>query len=67
MLALMTGGGAMAAGAGPAAIPIAVGTRLMTTPSTGSMAAILLNDASKSGVLDAATRAAMISMMRNRQ
>lgn len=67
MLSMMAGGGAFAAGAGPMAIPIAVGTRAMTTPSTGSMAAILLNEASKSGILDAATRAAMISMMRNRQ
>ena len=63
-LAMMAGGGAYAAGAGPMAIPLAVGTRLMTTPSTGSMGAILLNEASKSGVLDAATRAALIAMMR---
>jgi hypothetical protein len=66
-LAMFAGGGAYAAGAGPAAIPLAVGTRLMTTPSTGSMGAILLNEASKSGILDAATRAALISMMRSNQ
>lgn len=64
MLAMMIGGGAAAAGAGPAAIPLAVGTRLLTTPSSGSAGAILLNEASKSGILDAATRAAMIAMMR---
>ena len=67
MLAMMTGGGAFAAGAGPASIPIAVGTRLLTTPSTGSMGAILLNEASRSGILDGATRAAMIAMMRGRE
>jgi hypothetical protein len=66
-LATVAGGGAYAAGAGPAAIPLAIGTRLMTTPSTGSMGAILLNEASKSGILDAATRSAMIAMMRGQQ
>lgn len=66
-MAMLAGGGAYAAGAGPAAIPLAIGTRFMTTPSTGSMAAILLNDASKSGILDGATRAAMIAMMRGRE
>jgi ribosome modulation factor len=66
-LAMMAGGGAYAAGAGPAALPLAIGTRLMTTPSTGSMGAILLNEASKSGILDGATRAALISMMRSNQ
>lgn len=65
-LAMMAGGGAYAAGAGPAAVPLAIGTRLMTTPSTGSMAAIALNEASRSGVLDGATRAAILSMLRGR-
>lgn len=66
-LAMVAGGGAYAAGAGPMAVPLAVGTRLMTTPSTGSMGAILLNEASKSGILDGATRAALIAMMRGRE
>jgi hypothetical protein len=43
-----------------------VGTRLMTTPSTGSMAAIALNEASKKGVLDAATRAAILATLKDR-
>lgn len=66
VLAMMAGGGAMAAGAGPMAIPLAVGTRVLTTPSTGSMAAIALNEASKSGVLDAATRAAILGILGQR-
>ena len=65
-LAMMAGGGAYAAGAGPAALPLAVGTRLMTTPSTGSMGAILLNEASKKGVLDGATRAALLALLSQR-
>jgi hypothetical protein len=65
-IAMMAGGGAYAAGAGPMALPLAVGTRLMTTPSTGSMAAIALNEASKKGVLDAATRAAILATLKDR-
>lgn len=65
-LAMMAGGGAYAAGAGPLAVPLGVGTRLMTTPSTGSMAAIGLNEASQSGALDAATRAAILGMLSQR-
>lgn len=66
-LAMMAGGGAFAAGAGPAAVPLAVTTRLLSTPSTGSMAAIALNEASKSGVLDGATRAALLALLRQRE
>ncbi len=65
-LAMLAGGGAYAAGAGPMALPLAVGTRLMTTPSTGSMAAIALHEASKKGVLDATTRAAILGLLRDR-
>lgn len=65
-LAMIVGGGAYAAGAGPMSVPIAMGTRMMTTPSTGSMAAILLNEASKKGVLDASTRAAILATLGQR-
>jgi hypothetical protein len=64
--AMMAGGAGMAAG-GPAAGAMAGGAmRLMATPSTGSMAAIALNEASKSGAIDAATRAAILGMLRQR-
>jgi hypothetical protein len=64
--AMMAGGAGMATG-GPAAGAMAGGAmRLMATPSTGSMAAIALNEASKSGALDAATRAAILGMLRQR-
>jgi hypothetical protein len=66
-LAMMAGGGAIAAGAGPMAAPLAITTRLLATPSTGSMAAIALNEASKSGVLDASTRAALLALLRDRE
>jgi hypothetical protein len=66
MLALATGGGAFAAGAGPLAIPIAMGTRALTTPSTGSAIAIGLNELSKKGVLDASTRAAILMSLKQR-
>jgi hypothetical protein len=65
-LSMMAGGGAYAAGASEMAIPLALATRVLTTPSTGSMAAIALNEASRRGILDGATRAAIIQLLRER-
>jgi len=62
-LATAAGVGAGVAGAGAGAVPIGLATRLLATPSTGSMAAIALNEASKTGVLDGATRAALLALL----